>query len=55
MSLFYKMGTAAMRLLPAEPAHKATIKALKAGLGPVAIKMVSPELLAQPGRPCGGL
>jgi len=35
MSLFYKAGTAALRVLPAETAHKATIKALKAGLGPV--------------------
>jgi len=36
MSLFYKAGTAALRVLPAETAHKTTIKALKAGLGPVA-------------------
>ncbi len=34
MSLFYKTATAFMRSLPAEPAHRATIKALKMGLGP---------------------
>lgn len=49
MSLFYKMGTAAMRMLPAEPAHKTTLKALKAGLGPVAVKTASPELVTQVG------
>lgn len=47
MSLFYKMGTAGMRLFPAEAAHKTTIKALRAGLGPVAIKTASPELVTQ--------
>ena len=45
MSLFYKVGTAAMRTLPAERAHKTTIKALKAGLGPVAKKTETPELV----------
>jgi len=49
MSLFYKMGTAAMRMLPAERAHKTTIKALKAGLGPVAVKTASPELITEVG------
>ena len=49
MSLFYKMGTAVMRKLPAERAHNTTIKALKAGLGPVAIKTTSPELVTQVG------
>ncbi|MDB2437458.1 quinone-dependent dihydroorotate dehydrogenase [Hellea sp.] len=49
MSLFYKMGTAAMRMLPAERAHNTTIKALKAGLGPVANKTASPELITQVG------
>ena len=49
MSLFYKMGTAAMRMLPAERAHKTTIKALKAGLGPTASETASPELLTQVG------
>jgi len=36
MTLPYKLATAVMRKLPAEAAHKATIKALKAGLGPIA-------------------
>ena len=49
MSLFYKMGTAGMRMLPAEAAHKTTLKALKAGLGPVAVKTASPELVTQVG------
>ena len=49
MSLFYKMGTAAMRMLPAERAHKTTIKALKAGLGPAPVKTASPELETQVG------
>ena len=49
MSLFYKMGTAGMRMLPAEAAHKTTIKALRAGLGPVAIKTASPELVTHVG------
>lgn len=49
MSLFYKMGTAVMRKLPAERAHNTTIKALKAGLGPVAIKTASPELVTMVG------
>lgn len=49
MSLIYKMGTAAMRMLPAERAHNTTIKALKAGLGPVAVKTASPELVTQVG------
>ena len=49
MSLFYKMGTAAMRMLPAERAHNTTIKALKAGLGPVAVKLASPELVTEVG------
>nr|AID57590.1 dihydroorotate dehydrogenase [uncultured bacterium] len=49
MSLFYKMGTAAMRMLPAEHAHNTTIKALKAGLGPKAGNTASPELVTQVG------
>ena len=49
MSLFYKAGTAAMRALPAERAHKATIKALKAGLGPVVKKTDTPELMTRVG------
>ena len=49
MSLIYKMGTAVMRKLPAERAHNTTIKALKAGFGPVAVKTDSPELVTQVG------
>ncbi|WP_026942702.1 quinone-dependent dihydroorotate dehydrogenase [Hellea balneolensis] len=49
MSLFYKMGTAGMRMLPAEAAHKTTIKALRAGLGPVAVKTASPALITHVG------
>ena len=49
MSLFYKMGTAGMRMLPAERAHKTTIKALKAGLGPSAAKTPLPELVTEVG------
>ena len=49
MSFLYKAATAAMRALPAEAAHKATIKALKAGLGPVAIATYSPELVTEVG------
>ena len=49
MSLIYKMGTAVMRKLPAERAHNTTIKALKAGLGPVAVKTSSPELVTHVG------
>lgn len=49
MSLFYKLGTAGMRMLPAEAAHKTTIKALRAGLGPVAVKTASPELVTHVG------
>ena len=44
MSLFYKVATGLMRSLPAEPAHKTTIKALKAGLGPKFNEVHSPEL-----------
>lgn len=34
---FYKVATRLVRVLPAEAAHKTTIKSLKLGLGPVAI------------------
>lgn len=48
MSLFYKIGTAVLRTLPAETAHNTTIKALAAGLGPKvksgAISASRPEL-----------
>ena len=49
MSLFYKLGTAAMRSLPAETAHNATIKALAAGLGPKAKAVARPELTTSVG------
>lgn len=38
-----------MRALPAEPAHKTTIKALKAGLGPTSNELDSPELQIEVG------
>jgi len=44
MSVFYKLGTAAMRALPAETAHNTTIKALAAGLGPRTASGVHPDL-----------
>jgi len=49
MSFLYKVGTAALRALPAEPAHKTTIKALKAGLGPVAPRTDISELKTEVG------
>jgi len=49
MSFLYKAATVAMRALPPEPAHRATIKALKAGFGPIAIKTPSPELVTEVG------
>ena len=49
MSLFYKLGTAAMRTLPAETAHNTTIKALAAGLGPLAMDVARPELATSVG------
>jgi len=42
---FYKAATRLVRVLPAEAAHKATIKSLKLGLGPVAIG-TPPEALS---------
>ena len=48
MSL-YKTAAALMRTLPAEAAHKATIKSLKLGLGPVVFKASQPELAVQVG------
>ncbi|WP_371396625.1 quinone-dependent dihydroorotate dehydrogenase [Fretibacter rubidus] len=44
MALLYKIGTAAMRKLPAETAHNATIKALQSGLGPIARDVIAPDL-----------
>lgn len=35
MKAIYKSATSVMRMLPAEAAHKATIKALRMGLGPI--------------------
>ena len=49
MSLFYKIGTAALRTLPAETAHNTTIKALTAGFGPAPISVPRPELAAHVG------
>ena len=49
MSLFYKAGTSLLRLLPAEKAHKATIKALCAGLGPKAPAYIDDALKTQMG------
>lgn len=44
MTFIYKTATRLMRALPAEPAHRATIKALKTGLGPIATPRDEPEL-----------
>ena len=44
MTFLYKTATALVRRLPAETAHKATIKALKAGLGPISIQVNDPML-----------
>ena len=44
MSFLYKTATALMRTLPAETAHRTTIKALKTGLGPVTVKKPDPVL-----------
>ncbi|MGJ8562489.1 MAG: quinone-dependent dihydroorotate dehydrogenase [Alphaproteobacteria bacterium] len=49
MTFLYKIATAAARTLPAETAHKTTVKALKVGLGPVAIKKSPPELATMVG------
>lgn len=40
----YSFATRMMRALPAEPAHRATIKALKSGLGPITTKKPDPVL-----------
>ena len=44
MSFVYKIATAAMRTMPAENAHNATLKALKAGFGPVSSMNDDPAL-----------
>ncbi len=40
----YKTATKLIRVLPAEPAHRFTIKSLKAGLGPVTTRKPDPVL-----------
>lgn len=49
MSLFHKTGTALLRRLPAERAHEATLKLLRAGLGPKGPAIDRPELRTQLG------
>lgn len=49
MSFIYKVATSAMRTLPAEAAHNATLKALRAGLGPVASLANDPALAIEVG------
>lgn len=49
MSSIYKFATAAMRTLPAEAAHNATLKALRAGLGPTASLANDPALSIEVG------
>ena len=49
MSFLYKTATALMRTLPAETAHRATINALKTGMGPVALKKPDPILTTNVG------
>ena len=41
---FYSLATKLVRTLPAEPAHRATIKALKTGLGPITTQKPDPIL-----------
>ena len=49
MSLFYKVATGLMRTMPAERAHRTTIKALKTGLGPISKEVDAPELQIEVG------
>lgn len=49
MTSIYKTATALMRTLPAEAAHKATVKSLKLGLGPIVVKRKEPELTVNVG------
>ncbi|NNE58964.1 MAG: quinone-dependent dihydroorotate dehydrogenase [Hellea sp.] len=49
MGLLYKSATALMRTLPAETAHRTTIKALKLGLGPVTTRKPDPVLKTEVG------
>jgi len=47
--VFYKVATKFIRALPAEPAHRATINALKTGLGPVTTRRPDPVLATEVG------
>lgn len=49
MSFVYKVATAAMRTMPAENAHNATLKALKAGFGPISSLDNDPALSIEVG------
>ncbi len=49
MTFLYKTATSLMRTLPAETAHRTTIKALKAGLGPMTAKKPDPILATNVG------
>lgn len=49
MSVFYKAATRLVRVLPAEAAHKATIKSLRLGLGPVSLTPPSGSLATHVG------
>jgi dihydroorotate dehydrogenase len=44
MSFVYKIATAAMRTMPAENAHNATLKALRSGFGPISHLKQDPAL-----------
>jgi len=46
---FYSLATKLVRALPAEPAHRATIKALKTGLGPITTEKPEPVLTTNVG------
>ena len=50
MSVIYKIGTAALRSLPAERAHTTTVKLLRAGLGPKSPAKNTPDLAVNLGR-----
>ena len=50
MSVIYKIGTAALRSLPAERAHTTTVKLLRAGLGPKSPAQNTPDLAVNLGR-----
>lgn len=46
---FYSFATKLVRTLPAEPAHRATIKALKTGFGPITTQKPDPVLATEVG------